>query len=173
MSRGTWFGRERGVSEVVGVVLLIGMTALLVGGVGVYLFQYGDGLQDAGPSFSPSTTYNDSVIGDGQTLRITHRSGDPVPTDEVSLRIQDATTESGTPLEYSGNALETQVGEAFTSSETVVLNRTAFTTGSGAPVTGSRHLDLGAAAIRIVWTTEDGERSEIIYEWTGPARAGA
>ncbi|WP_424016675.1 type IV pilin [Halorientalis pallida] len=173
MSRGTWFEGDRGVSEVVGVVLLIGVTALLVGGVGVYLFQYGDGLPEAGPSFSSSTVYNDSTAGDGQTLRITHESGDPVPTEEVSLRIQDATTESGTPLEYRGNALERQVGEAFTASETLVLDRTAFTTRSGSPVTGSQHLDLGEAAVRIVWTTENGKRSEIIYEWTGPDRTGA
>jgi FlaG/FlaF family flagellin (archaellin) len=173
MSRGMWFEVDRGVSEVVGVVWLIGMTALLVGGVGVYLFQYGDGVQESGPSFSPSTTYNDSDAGDGQTLRITHRSGDPVPTEEVSLRVQDATTERGTPLEYGGSALERQVGEAFTASETLVLDRTAFTTRSGAPVTGSQHLDLGEAAVRIVWTTENGKRSEIVYEWTGPDRTDA
>ncbi|WP_193767582.1 type IV pilin [Halorientalis pallida] len=172
MSRGMWFGRERGVSEVVGVVLLIGVTALLVGGVGVYLFQYGGALEESGPSFSASTTYNDSAIGDGQTLRIVHESGEPVPTGEVSLRIQDATTERGTPVEYDGSALERQVGSAFTSSETVVLDRTAFTTGSGTPVTGSQHLDLGEAAVRIVWTTENDERSEIVYEWTGPDRTG-
>lgn len=173
MGRGTWFESDRGVSEVVGVVLLIGVTALLVGGVGVYLFQYGGELENPGPSFSSATTYNDSVGGDGQSLRITHQGGDPVPTGEVSLRVQDATTESGTPLEYGGSALERQVGEAFTSSETLVLDRTAFTTRSGNPVSSSQHLDLGGTAVRIVWTSEDGRRSEILYEWTGPDRTGA
>jgi flagellin-like protein len=173
MSRGLWFEGNRGVSEVVGVVLLIGITALLVGGVGVYLFQYGGGLEEPGPSFSAATTYNDSAVGDGQTLRITHESGDPVPTGEVGLRIQDAATESGTPVEYGGDALDRQVGESFTSSETLVLNRTAFTTSTGNPVTGSQHLDLGEAAVRIVWTSEDGTRSEILYEWSGPDRSGA
>ena len=116
--RGAGFWRDTvGVSEVVGIALLIGVTALLLGGVGVSLFQYDGELQESGPPFSASTTYNDSAVGDGRTLRITHESGDPVPTGEVSLRIQDATTESVTPVAYSGSTLEGQVGEALTSSE--------------------------------------------------------
>lgn len=163
------------VSTVVGVILLVAIAVLLAGAVGTLVFGFGDDLEQPPPGFSPRITYNDTFKGDGEWLRVVHKSGAVIETDSVRLSVEyaESVNESDPSdiddVEYTGDVLETQAGSNFTASKRFVLNKTTFVeAGDGQPLNSDEYLDLSEAIVRVIWTTPDGERSEIIFEWRGP-----
>jgi flagellin-like protein len=163
--RGT--GDDRGVSPVIGIVLVVAITVVLVGVTAVYLTDVGGETDQPAPRLLVDTDYNGTFAGNGQYLTLTHESGEKIATDSIHLDIEDAKVRSGGsttgPAEYDGNAIQTQAGSEFTASETVSIDRTLFVDGSGNALSGSEYVMLDGATVRIVWESEDGTRSEIIY----------
>jgi hypothetical protein len=164
----------RGVSQVVGIALLIAIVVLLVGATGTYLTGFSGELEEPPPRFAPSVKYNHSFVGDAQSLTVTHQSGSTIPTDDIRLRVQDATVHdpsnpsSRTRAVYQGGVLESQAGQNFTADETFVVNKTAFRKPNGNPLGTDEYLNLSEAEVRMVWSTADGTRTSIIFEWRGP-----
>lgn len=164
----------RAVSQVVGIALLIAIVVLLVGAVGTYLTGFSGELEEPPPRFAPSVKYNDSFVGNAQSLTIAHQSGAVIPTDDVRFRVKDATVHdpsnpsSRTPAVYEGGALDAQAGQNFTVRDVVVLNKTAFRKPNGNPLGSNEYLNLSEAEVRMVWSTADGTRTSIIFEWRGP-----
>jgi FlaG/FlaF family flagellin (archaellin) len=154
----------RAVSHVIGTIVLVSITAVLVGMTAVYMTGFAEGNQEPAPRFATETEYNATFASNGQYLNLTHDSGAPLDTDSIYFKIQGAQTDAGGPASYEGNAIEAQVGAEFTAAETVSLDRTAFVDGSGNNLTGSTSLDLCEAIVRIVWAAEDTDRTEVIYE---------
>ncbi|MBP2252256.1 flagellin-like protein [Halarchaeum solikamskense] len=75
-------GRERGVSAVVGVVLLLAVAVLLAVTVGTLALGLGEQTQPTAPTTSVSYELVDRGDGSGeQLIAITKRSGEPVKTD--------------------------------------------------------------------------------------------
>jgi flagellin-like protein len=155
---------DRAVSQVIGIVMLVGITVVLVGMTGVYVTGFADQNQEPAPRFAGDAEYNASFAGGGQYLNVTHDSGAPLDTDRIYFKIQDAETDAGGTATYEGNVIANQAGTNFTATETVSLNRTAFVDGSGNDLAGSTYLDLSDATVRIIWAAEDSDRTEIIYE---------
>lgn len=167
----------RGVSQAVSVVLLIAIVALLAAGVGTYFVAFGGELDEPAPRFAPLVTYDDELDGDGQKLTVTHESGDRIPTDRLSVRIQDAVVHNGsdpgarTRARFEDGAIEAQVGETFRSPDTIELNASAFVAANdGQPLGSNESVDLSAAAVRIVWESDSSTRTAVIFEWHGPNR---
>lgn len=158
---------RRGVSPVIGIVLVVAITVVLVGVTAVYLTDVSDETDQPAPRLLVDTDYNGSFAGNGQYLNLTHESGGKVDTDSISLDIEGANVRSGGsvtgPAEYDGNAIQTQAGSEFTASETVSIDRTLFVDGSGNALTGSESVVLDGATVRIIWESEDRSRTEIIY----------
>ncbi|WP_049994807.1 type IV pilin [Halapricum salinum] len=73
---------DRAISPVVGTVLLVGITVVLVGVVAVTVLGFGDGLDRSTAQVSFEYEYDDGA----DTLTITHRGGETLPADEVSLK---------------------------------------------------------------------------------------
>lgn len=170
--RGPSGGCDRGVSQVIGIVLLVGITVVLVGLTAVSLTDFAEQNQEPAPRFATETEFNDTYAGNGQYLDITHDAGAALDTDSLSVRVDGARvwTTSGTggtitgDATYDGNVIADQVGEEFSATETVTLNRTAFADDAGNDLTGSDYLDLRDATVLVVWENEDGSRTEILYE---------
>lgn len=163
------------MSTVVGVVLMVAIVVLLAGVIGTYVFGISGELEEPPPGFSPKVTYNDTFRGDGEWLRVVHRSGAVIETDSVRISVDGAESVNASDpsdvenAEYTGDVLDNQTGSNFTASERFVLNKTAFVEASdGKSLNSDEYLDLSDAIVRVIWTTSDGERSEIIFEWRGP-----
>lgn len=169
-----WPSDSRAVSQVVGIALLIAIVVLLVGAVGTYLTGFSGELDEPPPRFAPSVKYNDSYVGNAQSLTVTHQSGSVIPTDDIRLRIRDATVHdpsnptARTRAVYQGDALENQLGQNFTADETFVVNKTSFRKPNGDPLGSNEYLNLSEAEVRMVWSSADGTRTSIIFEWRGP-----
>jgi flagellin-like protein len=79
----------RGVSSVVGVILVVALVVILAGVVGTYALGFADDLRDPGPNVAES---EGALVADGddQYVRLTHVAGDPVEVSEIEI-IVDAT----------------------------------------------------------------------------------
>jgi flagellin-like protein len=160
-------GDDRGMSPVIGIVLVVAITVVLVGVTAVYLTDVSDETDQPAPRLLLDTDYNGTFAGNGQYLTLTHESGEKFATDSIHLDIENAKVRSGGsvtgPAEYDADAIQNQLGSEFTASETLSIDRTLFVDGSGNALTGPEHVVLDGATVRIVWENEDGKRSEIIY----------
>lgn len=78
---------ERGVSPVVGVALLVGITAILASVTAVVVFGVD------GPAESPDATLSFEVVGEEPTVVLIHEGGDALDPDEIVV-----IDESGTEL---------------------------------------------------------------------------
>lgn len=158
---------DRGVSQVIAIVLLVGIAVILVGVTAIYFTSFAEENREPPPNVSPDTEFNNTYAAKGQYLNITHQGGERLDTDRVYFRVQDARVYSGGSVtgeaSYEGNVLKEQAGDEFAVTETVSLNRTAFVDSSGNPLTGSDYLDLTEATVLLVWKNDEGTRTQIIY----------
>lgn len=114
--------RNRGQSEVVGTILLVGIVTLAISGVGsVIIFNfYGQG-SNQGPSIECSIEYTDDDV------TITHLGGESADVDSLTAILRNESSESRTPLNPSDGGGDSQfdAGDSATfgmiSKETEVL----------------------------------------------------
>ncbi len=71
---------ERGVSPVIGVILMIAITVLLATVVGGFVLNFGDQLGDTTPQATISFTYIDDT-----TVSIRHSNGDAIDPKQLML----------------------------------------------------------------------------------------
>lgn len=173
-----WWGispcRGRGVSTVIGVVLLVAIVTAMAGVVGYAVLGFGEETRTPTPRFSETHVHDDRTTGNGHYLNVTHESGQMIETANVTLRVNDAVVRdaSGARVDDAAvtqpYALRQQVGDTFASAETFSVNATLFEHASGGPIGSGEYLDLDAATVRLVWTPPHEGRSEIVLKWTGP-----
>lgn len=157
--------RDRAVSNVIGVVLVVGITVVLASFSAVYLMGIGQSVEQPPDNVRLATSYDDSHTGNGETLSIEHRAGNDLDAAKVHIRVKGATTTGSPPADVElTSTFASQVGsdDRFQSGETIVLDKTDFQQVGGGPVSPS--LDLGDAEVRLVWrSNKDTTSSYTIY----------
>ncbi|MEF8825990.1 MAG: type IV pilin [Halapricum sp.] len=162
--------RGRGVSPVIGVVLMVAIVVVLAAVAGAYLTTFADAGEESSPSFGANVDYDRSTDGDGQSITITHKKGDNINVSTLSITVSGAEAvdpSNGTraDVEYTGNVLSS-VGSELRASDSLTLDGTHFEKSGGGSIKPKEYLDLSEATVRIVW--EDGpERSGIVFVWEG------
>lgn len=160
---------DRGVSPVIGVVLMVAIVVVLAAVAGAYLTTFADEGEESAPSFGANVDYDRSTDGDGQSITITHKKGDNIDVSTLSITVSgaevvDPTNGTRADVEYTGNVLSS-VGSEFRASDSLILDKTHFEKSSGS-ITSDEYLDLSEATVRIAW--EDGpDRSGIVFVWEG------
>lgn len=142
-------GEERAVSPVIAVILMVAVTVVLSTVIGTFVLGIGSQVT----STTPETTFGfaldagpDGTFGpgkDGDSVAITHRGGDEIPRDQLSVVI--ANTE----------ATATWPEERVSAGGTVRIEEDA----SGSSVT----IEAGDT-IRVIWTDGDGGGSAVLAE---------
>jgi FlaG/FlaF family flagellin (archaellin) len=141
-----------GVSQVIGVVLIVAITVTIAGIVGASLFAFGEQTENTTPTFTTETQFDDEMSGNGQTLTINHVSGDKIETSELEIVIRDAKSESGNEVKYVGNVFSSQLSGDWTSGAEITLDRTHFEDSSGTTLDSTgEYLDLTDATVLITW----------------------
>lgn len=161
--------RPRGVSQVIGLVLLVAIVTVLAGVVALSVTGFGQQIREPAPAFAHGTTYNQSLAGNGQYLNITFQSGQTVETSNLYLDVNDAMvfdattgTTVGAAVDKDG-VLASQLGDEFAASDTLVVSRSSFEKAGGVAFTSSEYVDLSDATVRIVFAPENSQRSDVIY----------
>ena len=76
------FTEDRGVSPVIGVILMVAITVILAAVIGAFVLGLGDQASNTAPQASFSFDYDDD--GDGN-VTVTHEGGDTIPDGELNL----------------------------------------------------------------------------------------
>lgn len=87
-------GEERGVSPVLGIVILVGITVILASVVGAFAFKLQGSMTGSAPEVSLSVeqgTWYSVPTGDNRayvkTVTFTHTNGEPIDTDNLAVRV--------------------------------------------------------------------------------------
>lgn len=127
--------RNRAISPVIGVILMVAITVILAAVIGSFVLGFGDQIQET----SPNTQFSFDNTGD--TLIVTHEGGDPIPADQ--LRFVSSNTDDDW---HDQNWSELSEGEDDT-----------ITAGNSV----NEEFDDGET-LRLVWEAEDGSSSATV-----------
>jgi flagellin-like protein len=155
---------DRGVSPVIGVVLLVAIVVLLAATISVYALQFGDQTQEQAPSVAITAQYSEQTTPSGEYFNVTVQSGDRIETRQLSLQLQGAVDSSGgssVEIDESDDPLGTQAGTVLEAGNTISIGAGQVTPSP------SGHLDLSDAELLLVWNPQEPEReaSAIIWRW--------
>ena len=162
--RGTDDG-DRAVTPVVGLVVLVGVTAILSAVVAGYVFTQERGLQDPGPT----ATFEFELTEDGDgndLLLVTHTAGDSLPLDRLLLVAEKpvdlggsnndpsqgyATT--GEKLDEGDGQPQVGIGETWESGETIEVL-------AGNYDDSPRADELDGVTLRLVWNPKEVDKDD-------------
>ncbi|MEF8851966.1 MAG: type IV pilin N-terminal domain-containing protein [Haloarculaceae archaeon] len=150
---------ERGVSEVLGVVLMVSVTVLLAATAASMFFGFQGELSDSAPTMAVDHEFH--VEEGSHRLEIEHSGGDRIAADEIRIAVSGA--ECGGPergTRFAPAGLGTPVSEVAAGWR-VELSRST--------VCESGDLDLSRATVAVIWISADGESSQKLSQWRGPA----
>jgi len=162
-------GDKRGVSPVIGVILMVAIVVILAAVAAAFLTGFGEESVENAPSFGANTDYELSESGHITSVTISHASGDTIEASKLSLQVTgaEAVESDGTvtDVEYTGNSLAA-VGTELSAGDEIELDRSMF----GGGLAGSQELDLSDAVVRVIWT-KGPEQSNVIFVWDGEKHA--
>lgn len=158
-------GGTRGQSEVIGVVLLVGIVVLLAGLAGLFIFDLsGNNLETA-----PQVHFEADQYGDNTTqVRLYHDGGDVITdTEAITVTVDgtDELTKQGVRFSNADGEIDSQTDVFFSkdgSGGILASESTLDDTNPG--------LDPGTE-IRIVWNPDDADNSAILFEYEVESRS--
>ena len=154
---------ERGVSNVIGIILVVGITVILASVVAVNFVGMGNSVEKPPDNVLLSTDYDDQ--GD-DVLTIEHRSGDELDAAKVRIDVDGAKATGGSPVEVeliTDFASKVGSDDIFRSGETIVLDSSSFQRVDGTAI-GSDQLDLSDADVRLIWkSSAEATTSDTLY----------
>jgi flagellin-like protein len=157
------FTDDDAVSPVIGVILMVAITVILAAVIGTFVLGLGDQVQSTSPQASFTFDFTDDTGGTTHDrLAITHDGGDAIPPAQLSVVSSDniGSGESNTTGTY-----ESSVSFAY-GTYSISGDVSAGTTIHVSVATATDQMNDNT--IRVVWTSETGENSATLGEWTGP-----
>jgi len=151
---------DRGVSEVIGVVLMVSITVLLAATTASMFLGFQTELGDGAPTMAMS---HDFQIEDGShVLEVSHTGGDTVEPENVRVNVRDAECVGSSlrSTRFTPRGLGSTDEELSASSMLVLSDHTVCHSGGD--------LDLSRATVSVVWMSPDGGTSETLWQWRGP-----
>lgn len=153
-------GDDRGVSPVIGVILMVAITVILAAVIGSFVLDLGDSVQSA-----PQATFNyetsEAANGTITNITVTHEGGDSIDT--ARLQATGAVADGSAPVLFRGNISGDD--SELTAGEEIVIGTGSNGAGN---VTGEE-----GDTVRIVFTAEGGGSSNIISTFTLPSDGAA
>lgn len=151
---------DRGVTPVVGIVLLIAITLLLASTVAAFALAMGDqGQQPAVPTTALEFEY-EAVSEDNDTLAIVHKSGETLEDSTIEVVLEDADCEDDGDANGRYAAADLGAPSVLSAGESITIDGSTTCDGGG-------DLDLSTATVRVVWIPDE-ESSTVLQSWTGP-----
>jgi len=105
------FKEERGVSPVIGVILMVAITVILAAVIGTFVLGLGDSLEQAPQAqLDAETTSDDHLV-------ISHNGGDSIPSADLRVEVKgndDSDTDSVTDPSVDDGDSDFSVGDSIT-----------------------------------------------------------
>lgn len=156
---------ERGVSPVVGVVLVVAVVVVLAATVGAYALDFGDRQPLQPPRTAIVADYGDRTTGNGEYLNLTVESGETLHRENLSIAVTGARDADGDAVSLATGPVAAQAPTRVVSGFTLVLHAGHFGSVDG-------HLDLSDATVRLVWEPNVAAETNayVVYRWPDPSR---
>lgn len=156
----------RGVTPVVGIILMISITVLLAATVGAFVMGMDDeGVQQQAPMVAVQFDYHS---GASDVLKIVHDTGGSLDEDQTYVGVKDARCSStGTDPDgqYQASA---DFGQAQPLGAGMTLTVDGDLPTASSDPCPSGDLDLSKATVTVVWRAADGTQSSTVATWHGP-----
>lgn len=162
---------DEGVSPVVGVVLLVGITLILAAGTATFALGFGQDQTGTPPQVSFEVEYTQAGNGN---LSFTHEGGDTPDSGTLSITADrqfhpapgnDSGSPSGSAYQTLG--LDRNVDDGAGGTEQWVTDD--LTAGTRVTIVGtSPSNNLEDATVRVVYSSESTDRTTTLVEWEGP-----
>jgi len=149
---------EKAVSPVIGVILMVAITVILAAVIGTFVLGLGDQVQETTPNANFAFDY--TADDNGDTLDITHETGDELEAPNVDVVVSGSADSDGTYPWGSSGTNSLGGNEPVSAGASVTLDSDSLTTGGDA--------DLSEATVRVTWTSESGGSSSTLAKWSGP-----
>jgi len=147
------FTEDRGVSPVIGVILMVAITVILAAVIGAFVL----GLGDQASQSAPQTSFNYDFNGDDD-LDITHSGGDNIDNSTIEVRIGSLTVFDGAPVN-ADDVEELDSVDGWTED--------TIRTGDTLEIRGDDE-DFSGDTVRIIWTNPSGGSSNTLSDRTWP-----
>ncbi|MBP2251168.1 flagellin-like protein [Halarchaeum solikamskense] len=151
---------DRGVSPVIGVILMVAITVILAAVIGTFVLGLGSNVGNNAPSatfnydYTASSTFGDDSTADAW-VNITDQGGDSIEASTLSVTVGDITVDNVTSPTDADNISDADAWpDTVTAGDTLRLKETAGDFGNNEDV-------------RIVWQSSSGS-SSIISKSTTP-----
>jgi len=154
---------ERGQSEVIGVVLLVGIVVLLAGLAGLFIFDLSDDELETAPQVNFEV---DQYGDDNMKVRLYHDGGDVITdTDAINVTVNgtNVLAEQGVSFANADGEIDSQTDVFFAKDSSNIIANESTLDGSYSG------LDAGTE-IKIVWNPEDADNSAILFEYEVESR---
>ncbi|AHB67108.1 hypothetical protein HISP_14210 [Haloarcula hispanica N601] len=160
-------GRRRAVSPVIGVVILVGIAAILAATIGVFALGFSEQRPTQAPQVAIVADYSERTTGNGEYLNLSFSSGETVYRDNLTVVVSDARSSDGSDVTLDTDPIQAQASTRITSGTEITIHQGQF-----AGITSGEHLDLSDATLRLVWNPADEPESEtyVIYRWPDPSQ---
>lgn len=104
-------GEDRGVSPVIGVVLMVAITVILAAVIGAFVLGLGDGLGDSAP------TAQISADGDSSNVTFTHNGGDTISEQNLYV-VADTDNQR---VQVNENDIDFSTGSTISAGEVITV----------------------------------------------------
>ncbi|MFB6128668.1 MAG: type IV pilin N-terminal domain-containing protein [Halorhabdus sp.] len=148
-------GVDRGVSPVIGVILMVAITVLLAAVVGAFVMN-----MDIPKDQPPSTSWDISKASGA--IVITHDGGEAASAGELVAVVRYGGAKETLPFTMGSNSYS--VGEELTASDSLAI---VFSGGSSPVsdyVTASKQL-TNVEQVQLVWKSSTGSRTQLLTTW--------
>ncbi|MFB6201173.1 MAG: type IV pilin [Halorhabdus sp.] len=141
---------DRGVSPVIGVILMVAITVILAAVIATFVLGLGEQISSTAPQ--ASFDYSLSNTSTGTNLTVTHTGGDTLDPDRLSISAPTAESfSSSVSADSDNNGILTWKEKGYTDVKA----------GTSAVV----HNVTSGDTVQIIWTSSDGEQTAILSEW--------
>ena len=175
-------GSERGISPVIGVILMVAITVVLAAGIGAFALGYGGNQQGPAPTAAVESSVDDHRV----TFSVDSANSFDPDDAEIDLEVTVADTASGTTETVSiSTPLDTSQSQSVTAfSPTVDVDYDPSITGSGVTAGDTFQVSLSGTGVSSdieissydasIVLSESGSSSQILYSdtYNEPAAAG-
>ena len=145
------FTEDRGVSPVIGVILMVAITVILAAVIGAFVL----GLGDQASSSAPQASFDYNFEGD-TNVTITHGGGDNIDNSTISVTVDGNTAFPDDQSAEGYNSTGWGDGDIRTGNSVDIFN------GSGGTVAES------GDRVRIIWENPSGGSSNTLSDRTWP-----
>ena len=158
------FTDDSAVSPVIGVILMVAITVILAAVIGTFVLNLGGSVSQTTPQASFGFDFEEGSDTVGDNVTVTHETGATIDSDRLNLTatvdidIADSTANVDPSAESSSEGFSEALGEGVS-------------VGAGSTVYAGSGTDeeLNGETIRVVWSSETGESSATLSEYTAPS----